>query len=247
MFRILIPAALVIGISLISRPASAQPLSLVSSLPVVAALLGLAVLGAALYLPRREARAAQQPSPQAEWVARLKHPQPTSAADKTEVVLVFSYDDALSYRLEPMLARWEREFTETTHLVRLPATTTAGQAFYARVYYAACTLGIAERLHGSIFDAIHLGGNPLDDEDRVTRFVADHGVDPAAFRKALHASAVQTALHKAELLNRGYEIESVPALIVDGTLKITLPEAGSLPRLLETLDRLVAQQGAAST
>lgn len=240
MFRILIPAVMVIGIALISRPATAHPLSLVTSLPVIAALLGLAVLGAAIYLPRREARRDSTAPREDRHYLRLQHAQPTADSSRIEVVVVFSYTDPLSYELEPLLSRWYVEYRDTVDRVRLPVVVTERQRFLARAFFAARTLGVTHRLHGALFDALHVAKRNLDDEDQVARFFSDQGVDPTDCRNAFHSSAVQTALHKAEVLNRGYEIDTTPAVIVNGTFKITPQSAGSLPRLLEILDHLIA-------
>lgn len=241
MLRILVPAALVVGISLISQPASAQPLSLAVTLPTIAALLGLAVLGAALYWPKRRTRTQAQPMLEGQAFLRLQYPQPTACATAIEVVTVFAYDDPQSFHFAPLLARWARDHAGAVHLVQLPVTGDPRKRLQARVYYAARLLGVAERLHGVLFDALHLAKRDLGDEDQLTDFFAANGVDPAAFRQAFHSSAVQTALHKAQVLNHGYNTATAPALIVNGCYKITPQTAATPARWLAVLDHLVAQ------
>lgn len=240
MYRILIPATLLVWVSLSSRAASAQPLSVANTLPVVAALLGLAVLAAALYVPRRSTPAPKVAPVEGKDFIRLRQPQPAISPRGTEIVVVFSYDDPDSYALEPLLARWAREFKGDINLVRVPAVGGSQSHRYARAYYTAETLGSAKHLHGMLFDAVHVARRDLSDEDRFSTFFASHGIDPTTFRRHFHSSGVQTALHKAELLCRGYELDTASAIIVNGTHKITPQQAGSVPRMLELLDHLVA-------
>lgn len=238
MYRVLIPSALVIVISLISRPASAQPASVVATLPVVAALVGFAVLALALYLPKREPQDESGELVEARDFVRLASPQPIATSAGIEVAIVFAYDDPNSYYLEPLLARWAREYPEEIAVIRLPATETIVQRHFARTFFAMRALGVAERLHGILFDAVHIAKCDLSDEERVARFLATHGVDPLAFLKHFRSSVVQSQLLKAEVMNKGYEMGITPALIVNGTFKITPKMAGSLPHLLDKLDRL---------
>lgn len=108
MYRVLIPSALVIVISLISRPASAQPASVVATLPVVAALVSFAVLALALYLPKLKPQDESGELVEARDFVRLASPQPIATSAGIEVAIVFAYDDPNSYYLEPLLARWAR-------------------------------------------------------------------------------------------------------------------------------------------
>lgn len=246
MYRILIPTALLIWVALTYRVASAQPLSVVGSLPAIAGLLGLALLAAALYLPKKRARNRTALFLEGKDYLRLKIPQPIASRSGVEVVLVFSYDDPDSYHLEPLMSRWGREHHGDVSLVRTPAMSGAAQQLYARAYYTAGILGLAERLHGALFDTIHIGKQDLADTDRLTGFFAANGADPVAWRKCFGSSAVQTALQKNELFNRGYEVDSTPAIIVNGTFKVTPSMSGTLPRMLEVLDHLAARAGAQS-
>jgi thiol:disulfide interchange protein DsbA len=90
---------------------------------------------------------------------------------------------------------------------------------HAKTYFALEVMGEAERLHGIIFDAMHVKKLKLDTLDEMTAFLEGQGVDGKKFREALDSFAVQTQLNRATVLARRYGIRSVPTLIVDGRYK----------------------------
>ena len=47
-------------------------------------------------------------------------------------------------------------------------------------------------------------------------FFKKHGVSPEEFQKAFASFAVESKLQRADFLNRRYQIQSVPAVIVNG-------------------------------
>ncbi|MCK7577871.1 MAG: DsbA family protein [Chromatiales bacterium] len=54
----------------------------------------------------------------------------------------------------------------------------------ARAYYAAEALGVLDKVHQPLFDAIHREKRKLSSEDELAALFAEHGVDQDAFRKA---------------------------------------------------------------
>lgn len=149
----------------------------------------------------------------------LSKPVPTSTDDKIEVVELFWYGCPHCFNLEPQVADWLSRKPDNVEFVRIPAVLGKHWEIGARAYYIADHLGVLEQTHQALFDAIHVDGKTIDNEEQLAEFFADQGVDQAAFDKANKAFGVQTKLGQNRELMRRYQVRGVPALIVNGKYK----------------------------
>jgi thiol:disulfide interchange protein DsbA len=108
----------------------------------------------------------------------------------------------------------------------------------ARAYYAAEALGVLDKTHQPLFDAIHQEKHGLNNEDELAKFFAEHGVDPEAFRKAYHSFQTETQLRRGSQLAQRYGVRGVPAVIVNGQYEVRSP------RMFEVVDFLIARPAA---
>ena len=72
----------------------------------------------------------------------LSNPQPTSSADKIEVVELFWYGCPHCYRLEPLLQEWLDSKPDDVEFVRMPAVLGPSWELYGKAYYTAELLGV---------------------------------------------------------------------------------------------------------
>lgn len=173
---------------------------------------------------------------------RLAKAQPTSTGDKIEVVEVFWYGCPHCYSLEPAVHDWLESKPDNVEFVRLPAALNPTWAFHAKVYYAAESLGIVEQFHGAFFDEIHLKNKRMNTESSVKAFFATLGVSEADFEKAWNSFGVDSKLRKAKQKVIGYELRSVPAVIVDGKYKITSQTAGGSQQIFKVVNELAEKK-----
>jgi thiol:disulfide interchange protein DsbA len=174
---------------------------------------------------------------------RISPPAPTSAAQgKIEVVEVFWYGCPHCYDFEPYIEKWLMSKPEPAHFERLPATLNFSWIPQAQAYFALEKMGEAARMHKPLFQAIHEQGRTLVDFDSISRFLAQQGVDEAAFRKAYHSAEVRAELQSASELQRHYAITGVPSVVVDGQYRTSASQAGSYEEMLKVIDYLVAKE-----
>ncbi|GAB2503397.1 thiol:disulfide interchange protein DsbA/DsbL [Lysobacter humi (ex Lee et al. 2017)] len=141
-----------------------------------------------------------------------------------EVVEVFGYTCPHCAHFEPALEAWSRKLPKKARLVRLPAAFGGYWTPYARAYFAAQALGVAERSHRDMFDALHfddllpISGVTVDE---LAGFYKDYGVDPARFAAAYQAKSVdaQIAASTDWIMRAG--IEGTPTLVVAGKYRVT--------------------------
>ena len=173
---------------------------------------------------------------------RLAKPQPTSAADKVEVVELFWYGCQHCFYLEPHLSKWLEGKPDDVEFVRLPAVLGKGWELLGKAYFTAELLGVVDRIHKPLFEAIHVGKQKFRDVAAVEDFFVSHGVERQDFKKTFHSFAVAIKINNAKLMTRRYAISGVPTLIVNGKFSTGASIAGSNEDVFKVVDFLIEQE-----
>jgi len=111
----------------------------------------------------------------------------------------------------------------------------------ARTFYTLESLGLLERMHGEVFDAIHIDRVNFNDEKIQLEWMAKKGVDRNKFAEAWKSFSVQSKTKRAVQLTQSYDVTGVPALVVDGKYFTSVSMTGSPEGLMQTLDSLIAK------
>ena len=175
---------------------------------------------------------------------KLPTPQPTSDPDRVEVVEVFWYGCPHCNRFRPYLEAWTETLPDHVRFVRMPAIFNDLYDLHARAYYIAEALGILDEIHHLIFAAIHEEGRSLASMEAIRDFFVAHGVDAADFDKHAKSFSVQSGIQRSLVMQGRYGLRGVPALIVNGRFRVSGSTAGSLGRVLEVADALIAREHA---
>ncbi len=165
----------------------------------------------------------------------------TVPAGSIEVVELFWYGCPHCYQFEPQIEKWLDEKPEKIAFKRVPAIFAKNWEVHARAFYAAEQLGILERSHRALFDAIHEDHRKLFTEDQLAEFYAGFGVSEDEFRKAYNSFDVDAKTRQAMALTRRYGINGVPAIVVDGRYRSSTQQTGSYEELLNVTDFLAAK------
>lgn len=171
---------------------------------------------------------------------RLSNPLPMARKGQTEVLELFWYGCQHCHQIEPLLETWRGRHKKVS-FKRLPAVLGESWAIHARTYYAAESLGVLERIHQPLFDAIHVAGKRFNDEAALAAFAASQGIDAIKFRQAMSAFAVDAKVRQAVETTRRVGLDGVPALVVNGRFLTSPALTGSRQRALDVLDFLVAR------
>lgn len=172
----------------------------------------------------------------------LSTPQPTTSADKIEVLEFFWYGCSHCHSLEPSINRWLKNKPDDVEFVRVPAIFNKRWELFAQAYYTARFLGVEEKIHPALFNAIHVKGQKIDSEDRLRDFFASQGVAVEDFNKTVNSFAVSMKVSNAKQMSRRYGLTGVPAVIVNGKYKTSGKEAGATEKIMQVVDHLVAQE-----
>lgn len=169
-------------------------------------------------------------------------PQPANTAGKVEVVELFWYGCGHCFVFEPHIGGWLKKKPENVEFIRIPATLNPGWVIHARTYYTAEVLGVLDKIHGPLFNAIHVEKRKLNDEAALAAFFAARGVPEEDFRKAFRSFAVETKLRRATSLTQRYGISGVPAIIINGKYRTDAGMTGSYENLLQVMDYLIRKE-----
>jgi thiol:disulfide interchange protein DsbA len=175
----------------------------------------------------------------------LEVPIRSRNAAVVEVTEYFSYGCPHCYRFEPMVQNWKNTLPQEVDFNRTPAIwSVPGYELYARTFYTAQALGILEKVHYPIFQAIHSDRRSLVDLKSMAEFVAEKGVDPEEFIKTFSDSfGVKAQYQQAIARQRIYKSNGVPAIIVNGKYRIEASMVGnSNSAMLQVADFLIEKE-----
>lgn len=166
---------------------------------------------------------------------------PTDTGAKIEVLEAFSYGCVHCFEFEPALRAWKAHLPADVQISYLPATFNPLFELYARGYYAAKSLGIADSTHEKVFDTIWVGGMNAQNADQLTNLYVRVGADRAKFSEALASVGVQAAISAAGLKAEQLKLEGTPTLYVDGKYQVLTNGATSYDDIMRRLDALIAK------
>ncbi len=186
-------------------------------------------------------------------------PQPTSvAAGKVEVLEVFSYACPACNLFNPTINKLKASLPANVQWRFLPASWHAEEDWkvFQRAYFAAQSLGIAERTHDKIFDAIwkthelaiidpatNQIKDPLPSLADVAKYYEGLAkLKPGEFLAAAHSFSVDAKMREADAQIREYQVDETPSVIVNGKYRVTPRTAGGNDQFMALVQWLVKKE-----
>jgi thiol:disulfide interchange protein DsbA len=173
-------------------------------------------------------------------------PQPTASGNKIEVLEVFMYTCSHCYDLEPYLVKWRTTAPKDVSYSAFPAAWNAAIEAFARAYYAAETLGILEKTHEPMFDAIHKTHAPFNSIEDIAQWYSQYGVTKEAFLSAANSFAVNTKVNRAKTMLPRWGVSGTPTIIINGKYRFDVSSAGGHQNIGPLIDFLVAKERTAA-
>ena len=170
-------------------------------------------------------------------------PRATESQDKIEVLEFFWYGCGHCYKLDPFVQAWAKKQAKDVVFRRVAAVfpgrdgAPGAWAPGAKMYYTMEALGLLDKLHEDVFAAIHKDRVNLNNEKVMLDWLGKKGVDTAKFAEVYHSFAIATKISRAMQQSQSYNLDGVPALIVDGRYRAM----GDDQEALVTVDQLIAK------
>ena len=194
-----------------------------------------------------------------EQYFRLQPAQPTSvAAGKIEVVEVFSYACPACNMFYPTINKLKAALPARVQWRFVPASWHVEEDWkvFQRAYFAADSLGIAERTHDKVFDAIwktgelaimdystHQMKDPLPSLADVAKWYEGVAkLKPGEFLAASHSFSVDAHMREADAQIHAYQVDGTPSVVVNGKYRVTPSSAGGNDQFIALVQWLVKQE-----
>jgi len=189
----------------------------------------------------------------------IKPAQPTNVAPgKVEVVEVFSYGCPACFQYYPTADKLKASLPKNAEMSYLPASWNPGEAWplFQRAYFTAQVMGIADKTHSAMFNAIWAGDelavidartnrskNPLPTIEKAAAFYARvAGVKADDFVKMAKSFSVEVKMKGADTTIQAYHADSTPTLVVNGKYRLNPTSAGGAEQTIELVKFLVAKE-----
>jgi thiol:disulfide interchange protein DsbA len=176
---------------------------------------------------------------QGQPYAMLSPPQPVDNPGKIEVTEFFWYGCPHCYHLEPSVNAWLKKMPGDVVFKRVPAVPSKSWESLAQVYYTLEAMGLLEKYHQKVFDAIHKDQQNLGNENVRDKWLAANGIDAAKYKEVEKSFSVASKVSRAKQLTAAYKVDGVPRIFVNGRY-YTGPElAGGTDGMFPVVDQLV--------
>jgi thiol:disulfide interchange protein DsbA len=162
-------------------------------------------------------------------------------AGKIELIEFFWYSCSHCNAFEPAFAQWVKNAPKDVVVRRMPVAFRDDFAPQQRLYFTLEAMGLLEKIHGKVFQAIHVERLTLNTDASILNWIEKQGVDKTKFADTFKSFGVASKVKRAVQLQNDFKIEGVPSLGVAGRFYIDGTLAGNMDRALQVADSLLAQ------
>jgi len=146
--------------------------------------------------------------------------QPGAEGTRVSVMEFFWYGCPHCYDLEPYLQAWLKNKPANVDFERVPAVfSRPNVVMHAQTYYALTLMKVEPSIHSKIFDAMHKEHRKLDTQEAMEGFLGEQGVDVETYRSTMKSFAVSNYTNNARKLAENFDVNGVPAIVVDGKFR----------------------------
>jgi protein dithiol oxidoreductase (disulfide-forming) len=202
----------------------------------------------------------------ANWVAGkhysvIPQAQRTNVAPgKVEVMEVFSYGCPACNSFRPTMKKLKASLPANAQMVYMPASWNTAEAWpmFQRAFLTAASLGVAEKAHDAMFEAIWNTGElgvsdpqtrrlktklpTIDDAARFYQRVT--GVKAADFVSASKSFGVDLKMRQADSQISAMQVSGTPTLVVNGKYRVNNENLANADEIIELVKFLVARESA---
>ena len=171
--------------------------------------------------------------------------QPFDTTDgRIEIAEVFGYVCPFCASVQPTVSAMHAKLPPDVHMVYVPAAFGAMWDNYAKAYYTAEAMGLADRTHDAMFRAIHIdktlkGERGMDTPEEIAAFYAAYGADPKQFLSSMSSFAIAAKVNRGKQYILGAftngDSPSTPTFIVNGKYRVKGKTVDDMFRVLNQL------------
>lgn len=170
----------------------------------------------------------------------------TANPNKIEVNEIFAYTCSHCYNFEAVLHPWQEALADDVDVQRTPAVWNQNMEVYARAYHSALALKVLDKVHMSIFEAIHVRKEAVKTEQDIAKFFVAAGIDSVKFSQVFNSFGMTSMVNQGKARMRGYRTQGTPEMVVNGKYRVSSRMTGGFDGMLKVADFLIAKERAAA-
>ena len=166
---------------------------------------------------------------------------PTESKDKIEVVELFWYGCIHCFNLDPYLDKWADNLPKDVTFRRIPAIPRKDWIESAKAYYALETLGVVNKLHEKLFDAIHKEKSLKHNDTRaLIKWISVNGkLDKKDVESAFNSFSMKAKLSRSYKIFKSAGATGVPTMIIDGKYFTSSTMAGGEQNAIDIMNFII--------
>lgn len=159
--------------------------------------------------------------------------------DTIEVIEFFWYGCPHCNNFRPHIERWKQSRPDDVDFRHMPAVLSPRWETHAKAFFAASIMGVLDRFHGAMFDAIHRDRRELGSATEIGEFVETLGIDGEKFVATMQSFAVDTRIRRVKSLQRAYGITGTPTVVIDGRYRTSGSTAGGVANMIPVINERI--------
>ncbi len=175
----------------------------------------------------------------------INPPQKPANPKKIEVIEFFSYACPHCADFEAPLQDWLKRKPKDVDYKAVPVVFRDNWKPLAKLYYTLETMGLLDKYHDKVFDAIHKESKQLFDDEAIVKWAGQQGIDADKFAQIYNSFGIDAKVQRAMAMGRAYGVQFTPSLAVNGKYytgpsMVTGPAGGvDMQRFFGVVDQLI--------
>ena len=152
--------------------------------------------------------------------------------DKIVVTEAFWYGCPHCYVFEDYISKWKIKDDEDVQFINIPVVFNKTWLLHARAFYTMLEFENFQELHKIFFYAYHEQQRTFSTADSIINFLDSQGVNKNKVKDIFFSESISKSVQEANYRLETYEIDSVPAIIINDKYKISGRMAKTYERML---------------
>ena len=172
-------------------------------------------------------------------------PQKPETAKKVEVIEFFSYACPHCAEFEPTLQTWVKRKPKDVDYKMVPLVFREQWKAPAKLYYTLEAMGLVDKYHDKVYDAIHKQSKELFTDQAVKDWAKSAGIDSTKFNDVYDSFGIDAKLQRSASMGKAYGVQFTPAIAVNGRYwtgpsMVTTPQGTvDSARFFQVIDQLI--------
>lgn len=165
--------------------------------------------------------------------------QPSESGNNIEVREFFWYGCTHCYDLHPYIKTWLKKIPKDVAFRYVPAIFRTNWIPGAKTFHTLEILGMREKLHDTIYDAIHIEKIDLTKDEILFDWIEKQGVDRKKFIDIYTSFMVQNQTSQSSQMSKNYSLSGVPSIVVAGRYLTSGRMGGTPHETIRILNELI--------